>query len=145
MKSVALISNGDFRDAVGQTCWPKQEETLREVEAAGIIHERYGLSAVNKGRPIIHFNEGDVGSAVPQVLMHDILVQKKLPPETTLHDIRWGGYGRDELMSTHRSNHITICYGDILPELAAAAAAMGIPVNVVGDAREGLQKTMRKK
>lgn len=261
-------------------------EQMRMYEAAGIIHERYGLSAIgipyqyglvrstcasdlpegmlnncerpdivspgdgraiNKGRPIIHFNEGDVGSAVPQVLMHDILVQKKLPPETTLHDVRWGGlwegrfiwvfeisgggppahwggwknthvhrqpamyfpkgggtcsglskpglitwarfyerfgevgmdlgagevvelpgdevqrrlgsttrewpvanvhipgYGRDELMSTHRSNHITICYGYVLPELAAAAAALGVPVNVVGDAREELQKITRKK
>jgi hypothetical protein len=34
LKRVALISNGDFRDAVGVSCWPKQEETLRKVEQA---------------------------------------------------------------------------------------------------------------
>jgi hypothetical protein len=192
---------------------------------------------VAKDRPIIHFNEGDVGSAVPQVLMHDILTEKGLAPETTLHDVRWGdrwqddfiwvfevsggappahwggwekthvhrqpamyfprgggtcsgvskpgaitwarfyerygeigldagtgevvelpdeevkrrleattsewpvanvripGYGRDRLMSTHRSNHITICYGNIIGELASAAKHLGIPVNIVGEAR----------
>ncbi len=46
--------------------------------------------AINKGRPIVHFNEGDIGSGIPQVLMHDIYERKGMPPETTLHDIRWG-------------------------------------------------------
>lgn len=45
---------------------------------------------VNQGRPIVHFNEGDLGAAVPQVLMHDIYERRGLPPETTLHDVRWG-------------------------------------------------------
>lgn len=192
---------------------------------------------IKKGRPIIHFNEGDIGSGVPQVLMHDILVNKDLAPETTLHDVRWGdewegkyvwvleisggappahfggwerttvyrqtpmyfpkgggtcsgvsrpgtvtwarfyesfgeigidigtgevtelpedelirrreltspewpianlyipGYGRDQLMSTHKSNHITICYGNIAQELASTAEKIGIPANIIGDAR----------
>lgn len=252
-------------------------EQMRMYIAAGRIHARYGLSAIGipyqyglvrstaasdlpegmlnncerpeirdaqagapilPGLPVVHFNEGDLGSAVPQVLMHDILLEKGLPPETTLHDVRWGdrwddsfvwcleisggappahfggwdrvsvfrqpsmyfprgggtcsgvskpgnvtwarfyeryeeigmdvgtgeivslppgeierrlslttrewplanlhipGYGRDELMSTHGSNHITICYGDIVTELAATAFRLGIPVNVVGEARQ---------
>lgn len=188
------------------------------------------------GKPLIHFNEGDIGSGVPQVLMYDILQVKGRDPETTLHDVRWGkeiegrfiwflevsggappahfggwkktevfrqtpmyfpkgggtcsgiskpgtitwarfhesfgelgmdigagevvelpektladirnrtsaewpiatayfpGYGRDELMSTHKSNHITICYGNIVKDLAATAERMGIPVALVGDA-----------
>ena len=45
---------------------------------------------VNKGRPIVHFNEGDIGAGVPQALMCDIFLRKKMPPETTLHDVRWG-------------------------------------------------------
>jgi hypothetical protein len=191
---------------------------------------------VNQGKPIVHFNEGDLGSGIPQVLMHDILSRKGMPPETTLHDVRWGdvwenrfvwvflisggappahfggwrnthvyrqppmyfplgggtcsgvsktgtvtwarfyesfgeigmdmgtgevmelpdqevkrrlkltneewpvanthipGYGRDELMSSHRSNHITICYGDILPELISVTRNLGIDVNICGDA-----------
>jgi L-fucose isomerase-like protein len=195
---------------------------------------------IEHGAPIVHFNEGDVGSAVPQVLMKEILSRKGMAPETTLHDVRWGdwwagdfvwaleisgggppahwngwenthvyrqpveyfpkgggtcsgvsrpgtitwarfyerygavgmdcgtgevvslpdeevrrrleattrewpianvlipGYSRDQLMSTHRSNHLTMCYGDILQELIAAATNLGIPVQVVGDAREQL-------
>ena len=34
VKKVYLISNGDFRDAVGVECWSKQKETLRQVKAA---------------------------------------------------------------------------------------------------------------
>jgi L-fucose isomerase-like protein len=45
---------------------------------------------IKKGKPIVHFNEGDIGSGIPQVLMHDIYERKGMPPETTLHDIRWG-------------------------------------------------------
>ena len=189
---------------------------------------------VRKGQPIVHFNEGDIGSGVPQVLMRDIFQEKGLPPETTLHDVRWGreyagkfiwvfeisggappahfggwkktkifrqppmyfplgggtcsgvskpgtitwarfyeqfgemgmdcglgevvelpeeeihdrltktnfewpianvhlpGYDRDQLMSTHMSNHITIGYGDILQELIAACLYLGIPTRLAG-------------
>jgi hypothetical protein len=45
---------------------------------------------VEKGKPIVHFNEGDMGAGVPQVLMRDIYLRKGLPAETTLHDVRWG-------------------------------------------------------
>jgi hypothetical protein len=209
---------------------------LNNSDRPDILYPENG-EIIKQGLPIVHFNEGDVGSAVPQVLMHDILVARGLPPETTLHDVRWGdffkdsfvwvfevsggappahwdgwehthvyrqppmyfprgggtcsgvskpgdftwarfyeaygdigmdvgtgqivelprdevkrrqrattaewpmanavipGYDRDRLMSTHRSNHITICYGVIVQELAAAARRLGIPVNVVGDAR----------
>lgn len=191
---------------------------------------------IAQGRPIVHFNEGDLGSGIPQVLMHDILQRKGMPRETTLHDVRWGdvwegrfvwvflisggappahfggwqnthvyrqpfmyfplgggtctgvsktgtvtwarfyesfgetgmdvgtgevvglpeeevkrrlrltneewpvanvhipGYGRDELMSTHRSNHITICYGDIMAELISVCRNLGLNVNICGDA-----------
>jgi L-fucose isomerase-like protein len=193
---------------------------------------------IEQGLPIVHFNEGDVGSAVPQVLMRDILLDRGMPAETTLHDVRWGdtwdnefiwvfevsggappahwggwenthvyrqpamyfprgggtcsgvskpgavtwarfyeafgdigmdvgtgrvvelpadevkrrqrattgewpmanvvipGYDRDRLMSTHRSNHITLCYGSIVQELAAAAKHLGVAVSVVGEARK---------
>ena len=33
-KKFYLISNGDFRDAACRQCWPKQQETLKAVEAA---------------------------------------------------------------------------------------------------------------
>lgn len=199
------------------------------------------MEVINRGRPIIHFNEGDLGSGIPQVLMFEILTRKGMPPETTLHDVRWGdtwegkyvwvfeisggappahwggwdnthvyrqpamyfprgggtcsgisspgiitwarfyesfgeigldcgtgevvelpdyeverrlecttrewpvamvhipGYERDRLMGSHKSNHITICYGDICRELAAAASCIGVDVNVIGDARQAFR------
>jgi len=45
---------------------------------------------VNAGKPIVHFNEGDIGAGVPQLLMSEIYTRKGMPAETTLHDVRWG-------------------------------------------------------
>jgi len=192
---------------------------------------------IEQGFPIVHFNEGDLGSGVPQVVMKEILIKKGMQPESTLHDVRWGdffegkfvwvfeisggappahwggwknthiyrqppmyfpkgggtcsgvskpgiitwarlyenanglgldcglgevlelpveeikrrmeattqewpianvyipGYDRDQLMATHKSNHITICYGDILAELAAVFRHLGVKVRIIGDAR----------
>ena len=268
------------KDGATELVEPQVLAQMKMYTAAGVIYERYGLSAIgipyqyglvrctsasdlaegmlnnsdrpdiiypgtgeviNRGKPIVHFNEGDLGSGIPQVLMYEILTRKGMPPETTLHDVRWGdewegrfvwvfeisggappahwggweethvyrqpemyfprgggtcsgvskpgaitwarfyesfgeigldcgtgevvempgeevrrrlerttkewpvamvhipGYGRDRLMSTHRSNHITICYGDILMELAAVASNIGIDVNIVGDARNAIE------
>jgi len=205
-----------------------------DVEPAG------GGKVINKGKPIVHFNEGDLGSAVPQLIMHDIYQRKNMDPETTLHDVRWGhdydgkftwvflisgaappahwngwkntkvfrqpklyfplgggtcsgvskpgtvtwarcwerpgeiwmdcglgevqdlpgeeveerlskttpqwpianvhipGYDKNECMSSHMANHITIGYGDILQELVATCQHLGMKVRVAGDAREKL-------
>ena len=45
---------------------------------------------VAQGEAIPHFNEGDIGAGLPQVLMADIYKRKNMPAETTLHDVRWG-------------------------------------------------------
>ena len=45
---------------------------------------------IRSGKPIPHFNEVDLGSAIPQVLFFRLLDGLSLPSETTLHDIRWG-------------------------------------------------------
>ena len=196
---------------------------------------------INRGRPIVHFNEGDMGAGIPQVLMHDIYARRRMPPETTLHDVRWGaevdgkfvwvleisgaapaahfggwkkteiyrqpkmyfplgggtcagvckpgtitwarfyerfgdigmdcgtgevielpdkevtmrresttkewpianvyipGYGRDQLMASHMSNHIVVGYGDILQELIATCRHLGIPTRVAGDVKDVLK------
>lgn len=201
------------------------------------VRDPESKQVVAKGRPIPHFNEGDMGAGVPQALMCDIYMRKHMPAETTLHDVRWGrehdgrflwvfeisggappahfggwkntkvyrqpamyfpfgggtcsgiskpgtitwarfyeaygqigmdcgtgevlplpeqevqdrldkttpvwpianvdipGYGRDQLMATHMSNHITVGYGDILQELVATCLNLGIPTRVAGDAR----------
>ena len=65
------------------------EGMLNNCDRPDVIDPDTG-KVINKGKPIVHFNEGDIGSGVPQVLMHDIYERKGMSPETTLHDIRWG-------------------------------------------------------
>jgi hypothetical protein len=215
------------------------EGMLNNSERPDVIDPESG-EVINAGMPIVHFNEGDMGSGIPQVLMHDIYARKGLPPETTLHDIRWGreyegkfiwvfeisggappahfggwskakvyrqprmyfplgggtcsgvckpgvitwarfyeqfgeigmdcgtgevvelpeketrdrlekttaewpianayipGYGRNQCMATHMSNHITIGYGDILQELVATCVNLGISTRVAGDVKDTL-------
>lgn len=45
---------------------------------------------IHAGRAIPCINEVDMGSAIPQVMMWQLLESLGLPSETTLHDIRWG-------------------------------------------------------
>ena len=215
------------------------EGMLNNGERPDVVDPDTG-DVINAGKPIVHFNEGDMGSGIPQILMHDIYARKGLPPETTLHDIRWGreydgkfiwvfeisggappahfggwanakvyrqprmyfplgggtcsgickpgtitwarfyeqygeigmdcgigevielpsdetqdrlekttaewpianayipGYGRDQCMATHMSNHITIGYGDILQELVATCLHLEIPTRVAGDVKDTL-------
>jgi len=215
------------------------EGMLNNSERPDVIDPESG-EVINAGKPIVHFNEGDMGSGIPQVLMHDIYARKELPPETTLHDIRWGreyegkfiwvfeisggappahfggwskakvyrqprmyfplgggtcsgvckpgvitwarfyeqfgeigmdcgtgevvelpeketrdrlekttaewpianayipGYGRNQCMATHMSNHITMGYGNILQELVATCVNLGIPTRVAGDVKDTL-------
>jgi hypothetical protein len=115
--------------------FPKGGGTCSGLSKPGIItwarfYERFGEVGMDLGAGEVVELPGDE-------------VERRLGSTTRewpVANVHIPGYGRDELMSTHRSNHITICYGYVLPELAAAAAALGMPVNVVGDAREEFQQ-----
>ncbi|NLO33766.1 MAG: hypothetical protein GX117_10490 [Candidatus Hydrogenedentes bacterium] len=206
------------------------------------IKDPESKQTVMPGQPIPHFNEGDIGAGIPQLLMKEIYTMKNMPAETTLHDVRWGGeydgkfvwvfmisggappahfggwkktfvnrqpsgyfplgggtcsgvckpgvftwarfyeaynevgmdcgtgemvelpdeevqkrlqatdpqwpianayipgYGRNELMASHMSNHIVVGYGDILEELLALCKHLGIKTRVGGDAGKALKK-----
>ena len=48
------------------------------------------------GRPVIHFNEVDEGSAVDALVTNRVWTALGLDPATTLHDVRWGApFGND--------------------------------------------------
>jgi len=215
------------------------EGMLNNADRPPIISPVTG-KVIFKGKPIPHFNEGDIGAGVPQLLMNDIYLKKGMDAETTLHDVRWGrdykgkftwvfeisgaappkhwngwknttihrqspmyfplgggtcsgvskpgtitwarcyeqfgqigmdcgvgesvalpeaevqdrlnktckvwpimncqipGYGRDELMASHMSNHIIVGYGDILQELVATCLHLGIPTRVGGKVKDTL-------
>ncbi len=65
------------------------EGMLNNADRPDVVDPETG-KVVCKGKVIPHFNEGDMGSGVPQVLMRDIYERKGMPAETTLHDVRWG-------------------------------------------------------
>jgi len=57
------------------------------------LDERRELYA---GRPVIHFNEVDEGSAVDALVTNRVWMALGLDPATTLHDVRWGSpFGDD--------------------------------------------------
>jgi L-fucose isomerase-like protein len=60
----------------------------------------------------------------------------KTTPVWPIANVHIPGYGRNELMATHMSNHIVIGYGDILQEMAALCKHLGFKVRVAGDARK---------
>jgi L-fucose isomerase, C-terminal domain len=77
--------------------------------------------------------DGGIGEVMdlPQHEVNDRL--KKTPSEWPLANVHIPGDDRDQLMATHRSNHITIGDGNILPELVATCLLLGIPTRVAGD------------
>jgi len=65
------------------------EGMLNNSDRPDVISNETG-KVIEKGKPIVHFNETDLGSGIPQSIMNDIYQRKGMAPETTLHDVRWG-------------------------------------------------------
>jgi hypothetical protein len=57
----------------------------------------------------------------------------KTTPVWPIANMEIPGYGRNEMMATHMSNHIVIGRGNILAELAATSERLGFKTRVVGD------------
>lgn len=64
------------------------EGALGNAERFPIPDENGDIIQDRKAIPCV--NEVDMGSAIPQVMMWQLLESLGLPSETTLHDIRWG-------------------------------------------------------
>ena len=58
--------------------------------------------------------------------------------EWPIANVHIPGYGRDQCMASHMSNHITIGYGDIVGALVATCLQIAIPTRVVPDTAETL-------
>lgn len=65
------------------------EGMLNNADRPDVVSLETG-KVINRGKPIVHFNETDLGAGVPQLLMNEIYLRKGMAPETTLHDVRWG-------------------------------------------------------
>lgn len=51
-----------------------------------------GKRIIAPGKPILHFNEVDECAAIDALFDSRVLTALRQPPETTLHDVRWGDY-----------------------------------------------------
>ncbi len=54
------------------------------------VRDRAGLRELYDGRALPHFNEVDECAGVDALVTHRLWTALGLPPETTLHDLRWG-------------------------------------------------------
>ena len=75
------------------------EGLLNNVERPPVKHETTGKE-LYKGEALPHFNEVDECAGLDALVTNRLWKQMGYPPETTLHDLRWGrqytGEGRDE-------------------------------------------------
>jgi hypothetical protein len=112
--------------------FPKGGGTCSGVSKPGVItwarfYEQFGKLGMDCGT-------GEV------IKMPDAEVQDRLNKTTPVWPIMNAhipGYGRNECMASHMSNHIVVGYGDILQELVSTCLHLGIPTRVCGDARKG--------
>lgn len=54
------------------------------------VRSRDGRRVLWQGKPLPHFNEVDECSGLDAILTNRVWTSMNLPPETTLHDVRWG-------------------------------------------------------
>jgi hypothetical protein len=75
------------------------EGLLNNVDRPPVLHEKTGVE-LYPGEALPHFNEVDECAGIDALLTYRLWRELGYPPETTLHDLRWGrrytGEGRDE-------------------------------------------------
>lgn len=77
------------------------EGLLNNVDRPPVFHKETG-EELFPGKAVVHFNEVDEGAGVDALITNRIWTKLGLPPETTLHDIRYGehfsGAGLDDFV-----------------------------------------------
>jgi hypothetical protein len=77
------------------------EGLLNNVDRPPVYHKETG-EELFPGKAVVHFNEVDEGAGVDALITNRIWTKLGLPPETTLHDIRYGehfkGDGLDDFV-----------------------------------------------
>lgn len=71
------------------------EGLLNNVDRPPVYHRETGQELF-AGKAIPHFNEVDEGAGVDALVTNRVWTAMGLDPATTLHDIRWGRYYKDE-------------------------------------------------
>lgn len=71
------------------------EGILNNVDRPPIYHKET-KEELFPGKPIVHFNEVDEGAAVDALVTNRVWTALNLDPATTLHDVRYGEYYKDD-------------------------------------------------
>jgi len=71
------------------------EGLLNNVDRPPVYHEQTGKELFD-GRALPHFNEVDECAGLDALVTNRIWTEMGWPPETTLHDLRWGRHYKDE-------------------------------------------------
>eukprot|EP01105_Mastigella_eilhardi_P024388 TRINITY_DN6355_c0_g1_i2.p1 TRINITY_DN6355_c0_g1~~TRINITY_DN6355_c0_g1_i2.p1 ORF type:complete len:528 (-),score=128.56 TRINITY_DN6355_c0_g1_i2:2180-3763(-) len=80
-----------YQQGLKDTCAASDlAEGLLNNAARPEVHDPTG-EVLFKGKPIPVFNEADEGAGVDALVTNRVLTAMGFDPETTLHDIRWGG------------------------------------------------------
>jgi len=84
---------------------------------------------LDDGEPVMDVGQGEVVSLPPDILR---ATWDATTPEwpIMMADL---GIGRDGLMAHYQSNHIAVCYGDILGEMIALSRRLGFRVRYLAD------------
>lgn len=65
------------------------------------VMSRDGQRELYPGRALPHFNEVDECAGLDALMTHRIHLAMGQPPETTLHDVRWGDWDRSKTVSSY--------------------------------------------
>lgn len=65
------------------------------------VMSRDGQRELYPGRALPHFNEVDECAGLDALMTHRIHLAMGQPPETTLHDVRWGDWDRSNTVSSY--------------------------------------------
>jgi hypothetical protein len=76
------------------------EGTLNNVDRPPVYHEETGEELYG-GEALPHFNEVDECAGLDGILTYLIWRKLGLPPENTLHDLRWGRHYQDEKLDDY--------------------------------------------
>jgi hypothetical protein len=76
------------------------EGTLNNVDRPPVYHEVTGTELL-AGQALPHFNEVDECAGLDGLITYRLWRELGLPPENTLHDLRWGRQYRDETLDAY--------------------------------------------
>ncbi len=76
------------------------EGTLNNTERPPVYHEQTGAELF-AGEALPHFNEVDECAGLDGLVTHRIWRELGLPPENTLHDLRWGRHYKDDTLDAY--------------------------------------------